>query len=202
MSVSQERGGERMPGEIVTVGGAALKAAHADREAAIERLRVAAAEGRLTGAELEERVEAALGARTFGDLAVLTADLPEAEDATAVIHQVTGKVRREGAWEVPALLEVRPAWCDVTLDFTQARIVHPTLHLALDMKGGALRLLTRPGIVVDASALTLQFAKARLRPEALPSAEGPSEPLLRIRLTGALHFGKVVARPARRLGRR
>ncbi|SEM01382.1 protein of unknown function [Streptacidiphilus jiangxiensis] len=190
-----------MPGEIVTVGAAGLKAAHVDRDHAIERLRAAAAEGRLTSEELDERVEAALTARTFGQLAALTADLPESDDGVAVIRQVTGKVRREGAWEVPAVMDLRPAWCDVTLDFTQARIVHPTLHLALDMKGGALRLITRPGVVVDATALTLQFAKTKLRPDASPSPADLREPLLRIRLTGALHFGKVVVRPARRFGR-
>ncbi len=51
-------------------------ASDADREAAADRLRRAAGEGRLQPDELEQRVAAAYGARTVGDLAALTADLP------------------------------------------------------------------------------------------------------------------------------
>jgi hypothetical protein len=53
-----------------------LRASDADREAITERLRQAAAEGRLEPEELEERVEAALRARTYGELSPLVADLP------------------------------------------------------------------------------------------------------------------------------
>jgi hypothetical protein len=51
-------------------------ASDADREAAADRLRRAAGEGRLQPDELEQRVAAAYSARTVGDLAALTADLP------------------------------------------------------------------------------------------------------------------------------
>jgi hypothetical protein len=54
----------------------ATRAADADRERTVERVRRAAAEGRLKADELEERIEAALRARTHGELAQLTADLP------------------------------------------------------------------------------------------------------------------------------
>jgi hypothetical protein len=51
-------------------------ASDADREAAATRLRQAAAEGRMDADELEQRVADAYRARTIGDLASLTADLP------------------------------------------------------------------------------------------------------------------------------
>jgi hypothetical protein len=54
----------------------ALRAADRDREAVAERLRHAAVEGRLEPDELEERLHAALRARTYGELRRLTADLP------------------------------------------------------------------------------------------------------------------------------
>ena len=54
-----------------------LRASDDDRDRAVERLRVAAGDGRLTAAELDERLDAALTARTSGELAALTADLPE-----------------------------------------------------------------------------------------------------------------------------
>jgi hypothetical protein len=53
-----------------------MRASDADREALTARLRDHYAEGRLTQDELDERVSAALTAKTFGDLRGLTTDLP------------------------------------------------------------------------------------------------------------------------------
>jgi DUF1707 SHOCT-like domain len=53
-----------------------LRASDADRDAVIDRLREAAGEGRLEPYELEQRIDGALRARTYGDLAELLADLP------------------------------------------------------------------------------------------------------------------------------
>jgi hypothetical protein len=53
-----------------------LRASDADRDAVIDRLREAAGEGRLEPEELEQRIDGALRARTYGDLAELLADLP------------------------------------------------------------------------------------------------------------------------------
>jgi hypothetical protein len=55
---------------------ASIRASDADREAVAERLRHAAVEGRLEPEELEERLDAALRARTYGDLRRLLTDLP------------------------------------------------------------------------------------------------------------------------------
>jgi uncharacterized protein DUF1707 len=53
-----------------------LRASDADRDAVVDRLRDAAGEGRLEPDELEQRVDVALRARTYGDLDELLADLP------------------------------------------------------------------------------------------------------------------------------
>jgi Domain of unknown function (DUF1707) len=53
-----------------------LRASDADRDAVVDRLRDAAGEGRLEPGELEQRVDGALRARTYGDLAELLSDLP------------------------------------------------------------------------------------------------------------------------------
>jgi hypothetical protein len=58
----------RMPGQ--------LRAAHADREQAIDVLKAAFVQGRLTKDELDLRVGQALASRTYADLAPLTADIP------------------------------------------------------------------------------------------------------------------------------
>jgi hypothetical protein len=53
-----------------------LRASDAERSATAELLRRHHAEGRLDTAELEERIERCYAAKTRGDLAALTADLP------------------------------------------------------------------------------------------------------------------------------
>ena len=57
-------------------GQSRFRASHADREQVVGALQAAFVQGRLTAAELDERVGQALAARTYADLAALTADLP------------------------------------------------------------------------------------------------------------------------------
>ena len=61
-----------------------LRASDADREEAAERLRVAAVEGRLDPAELDERMSAAYAARHCSELVRLTADVTPAAPPPAV----------------------------------------------------------------------------------------------------------------------
>ena len=53
-----------------------LRAADTDRDQTAELLRRAAAEGRITFEELDERIAGAYTAKTFADLQALTGDLP------------------------------------------------------------------------------------------------------------------------------
>jgi hypothetical protein len=53
-----------------------MRVSDADREAVTAKLRDHYAEGRLNSDELDERVTAALHAKTYGDLRALTTDLP------------------------------------------------------------------------------------------------------------------------------
>ena len=55
-----------------------LRASYDDRDRVVELLRVSAGDGRLTAEELDERLELAMTARTYGELARLVADLPAA----------------------------------------------------------------------------------------------------------------------------
>jgi hypothetical protein len=55
----------------------AHRASDAEREVAADRLRLAAAEGRLDPDELDERVGQVYASRTHGELATLMEDLPE-----------------------------------------------------------------------------------------------------------------------------
>src|SRR5256885_4287218 len=96
------RGGDRIPaGE--------LRASHEDRDRVAELLRMAAGDGRLTAEELDERLERALTARTYGELAALSKDLPAAPDFAGDllagepkdlvrIDRRSGWARRDGRW--------------------------------------------------------------------------------------------------------
>jgi hypothetical protein len=53
-----------------------LRAAHADRDHVIDLLKAAFVQGRLTKDELDARAGQALTARTYAELATLTADIP------------------------------------------------------------------------------------------------------------------------------
>jgi len=178
-----------------------LRASHMDRDRVVDVLRVAAGDGRLTAEELDERVEAALTARTLGELAVLTTDLPAVAGAVVAevkdvvrIEQQGGSVRRGEGWVVPRVLEIESAWGDVTLDFTQAVITYETLRIDLDMRGGTLRLVTRPGVVVDTDSLVTEFAKIKVR----AAGDAGTPVALRVEIGGRKSFGRVLVRPRRR----
>ncbi|WPB95806.1 DUF1707 SHOCT-like domain-containing protein [Streptomyces malaysiensis] len=182
-----------------------LRASHADRDRVVDVLRIAAGDGLLTADELDERLEAALSARTVSALAELTADLPavsvstgtavaEIKDVLRINGVHSGAVKRVGRWVVPRRLELATAWCEVTLDFTQAVITQDTLQIGMNMAGKRLTLITKPGIVVDAGALSLVHSKIKSR-----QAPDHGTPItLRVELVGTMAHGRVAVRPPRR----
>jgi Domain of unknown function (DUF1707) len=65
------------PPRRVTTRDPEMRASQEERDRVVDLLRTHAGEGRLEVDELEQRVEAALAARTRGELAALLADLPD-----------------------------------------------------------------------------------------------------------------------------
>ena len=185
--------------------GKQLRVSHEDRDKVVEHLRMAAGDGRLTADELDNRLEAALTARTYGELAALTADLPENSDhgsAPAVskpsdvarILSGSGTAKRTGRWVVPQQLEVRVASGKVLLDLTEATVAHPVIEIDADVRSGTLLIVTKPGMVVDAADVAVGSGEVKVR-----SPGGPQVPgLLRIHVTGQVSSGNITARPPRR----
>jgi hypothetical protein len=189
------------PGDIPAR--AELRASHADRDRVVEVLRIAAGDGMLTADELDQRLEAALTARTLAELTVLTTDLqaapahpatgPEARDLVT-IECGSSSVKREGQWVVPRRMDLRVASGSVKLDFTEAAISGPTLLLDAEVKSGSVTLVTKPGIVVDADAVSVVNGSVKVK-----SQPGPQVPVtLRIRVSGQVGSGSIKARPPRR----
>ena len=169
-----------------------LRASHADRDRVVDALRIAAGDGRLSAAELDTRLESALSARTLGELAGLTADLPIAPAATGqdvlVVEQHGGRYVREGRWSVPARIELRTRECRVTLDFTDAVITSRALRIEADMVHGKLVIVGSPGIVIDTDRLNLTYSKLKLHSTNAAAADAR----LRIELAGKLLHAKVI----------
>jgi Domain of unknown function (DUF1707) len=189
------------PAERVAPG--QLRASHQDRDRVVEILRVAAGDGRLTAEELDERLEIALTARTFAELAALTTDLPAVpgppdgvppEPKELVrIDCHSGAARRDGRWLVPQRMEVRVTSGVVTLDFTEATITQPALRVDAEVHSGALKLVTKPGIVIDTDAVEVRSGTVRVR-----ERHGPQVPvILRVEVSGRVDSGTLTARPPR-----
>jgi Domain of unknown function (DUF1707) len=166
-----------------------MRASHEDRDRVVDALRVACGDGRLSAEELDTRLERALSARTLGELAGLTTDLPNAPAAkeVLVIRQHAGKYVQEGRWLVPARIELRTQLCRVTLDFTRAVITSSVLRIEMDMVHGKLLIVSPPGIVINADGLNLTYSKLKLH-----SMNAAADPRLRVELAGRLLHAKVI----------
>jgi hypothetical protein len=181
----------------------ALRASHADRDQVAEALRVAAGDGRLSPDELDERLERALTAQTYAELAALVADLPAAGTTLSAaaaskdlirLHRSSGHAECRGRWVVPKRMDLKVTSGHITLDFTEAVITQPTLHIDADVRSGHITLITKPGIVVDADDVTVRSGHIRVR-----APWGTEVPvLLQVDIAGSCGSGHITARPPRR----
>jgi hypothetical protein len=137
-------------------GWAAQRAGDADREAVAGMLRDAAAAGRIDLGELEERVDRAYRAKTYGDLNVLVADLPRQPgplppagsgtgQETLVLRTTTPNIRQAGHWVVPRLIIAESTTGWITIDFTQAYCAHREVTVEVATKTGWIQLILAPG---------------------------------------------------------
>jgi hypothetical protein len=143
---------------------AELRASDADREAVAERLREAAGDGRLDLEELDERLDRAFAAKTYGELAPLTADLPAGPAGTAsaapapaaqedqpplVIKGGAAGDSRKGPWTVPRRIRASGGVGGVKLDFTQARLRGPVVDVEAHGDMGGVTLVVPEGWQVE-----------------------------------------------------
>ena len=179
-----------------------VRASDTDRDAAVNRLREAAGEGRLTLEELTDRIEAAFDAVMRSDLVLLTCDLPgaaavEIAPPPAEVRSL-GDVKRSGPWIVPAENSFRTWLGHIKLDLREAQISASETHIHARALFGNIELLVPKGIAVEVQA------RARLGRTKLQASSGaPGAP--RIVLTGGTFSGNVNIRHPRlweKLGRR
>ncbi|HEX6519012.1 MAG TPA: DUF1707 domain-containing protein [Streptosporangiaceae bacterium] len=87
-------------GAMVSDPADSLRVSDAERDVTLKALNEHAAVGRLTLDELEDRAGRALAAKTRGDLAALTSDLPTQPDAPAVSVPAQSTARKPVRWMI------------------------------------------------------------------------------------------------------
>ena len=157
-------------------GNSLVRASDVDRDQAVEALAAASAEGRLTLEEYSQRSEAALVARTRGELISLTADLPgrpqtDAEPVPVEITAVLGNESRKGPWVVPPHLVVRSVLGDCHLEMHQAIIRQHVTTTDATVRFGTMTIFVPDGIDVRLTGRAVLGAKSSdVRGEPAPGA--------------------------------
>ena len=85
-----------------------IRVSDADRDRVTAQLRDHFAAGRITPAELDQRLSAALNAKTFGDLRGIMADLPG--PVPAPLGAAPPPLRATPAWAVPVATRPSLRW--------------------------------------------------------------------------------------------
>jgi hypothetical protein len=141
----------------------AMRASDAERDAALRRLQDAFAEGRLGDDEFDERMHAALGARTRADLDVLFADLPVAglvqpaqsaqpavrlpsEGPFAIAYK--GWIRRGGRFRVPHRMTTIAYKGGAQLDLRAAELTSALTTIRAVSYKSEVEIIVPPGIRV------------------------------------------------------
>lgn len=193
-----------------------LRVSDADREQAADLLRQAAGDGRITFDELDQRLEAAYAARTYGDLTEVTADLPAAgqqaagaldtapgtfpagriggEPGSGVSIAILGGVDRGGAWVVPPRHSVVALLGGVQLDLREARFSQREVTIDVFTIMGGVDITVGEDVEVDVSGFGIMGGfDHRATGPGLPGAP-------RVRVVGLALMGgvNVKRRPVKR----
>jgi hypothetical protein len=159
-----------------------LRASDADRERVAEQLRDALAEGRLDMEEFEERLDATYKARTYGELAPITSDLPEpgavARPPVSMVKEpaergswagriiggegsstwgvaVMSGFERKGRWTVPRRFNSFAFWGGGIIDLRDANFADREVVLNCVTIMGGTQVVVPPGVEVEVRGLAI-----------------------------------------------
>ncbi|MEU7892769.1 DUF1707 domain-containing protein [Nonomuraea sp. NPDC049152] len=183
-----------------------MRVSDADRERAAQQLQKAFAEGRLTPAELDERLELAFAAKTYGDLTEPLSDLPgagafvpvagaSAPHADAVVlESKSGDVSRSGDWPVPQRLRIVSKYGNASLDLSEASVDHPVVDIEFDLKYGSAKIVLPEGATANVDGYQAEWGgEAKVTVPA-----HPRHGILHVRITGRIKYGELRVRYPRR----
>lgn len=193
-----------------------LRASDADRERVAEVLRDALAEGRLDMTEFEERLDATYKARTYGELAPITRDLPvgaapaapaaprvsmtkEPERAGGWAGRITGAepsstwavavmsgFQRKGRWTVPSRFNSFAFWGGGEIDLREADFSAGEVVLNCVAIMGGMQVIVPPGVEVIVRGIGIMGGFDH-REEGVPGDPGAP----RVVVTGFAFWGGV-----------
>lgn len=160
---------------------------HKERDDAVERLRTAAGDGRITLDELETRVEAALEARTADDIEVLIADLPDLPDLNGSGPLVTARpvqparlaashsvVNRLGDWRVPEEISIELRHGNSVLDLRTPSLPPQGVTIAVNARHSSIKVLVSENAAVDLTGVVCHHGQAKDRAAGrVTAASGP-----------------------------
>jgi hypothetical protein len=140
------------------------RASDSEREDTVVRLREAAAEGRLTVEELDERIDAAYAATTRAELEPLTADLPEGlapsgrvqrGGGTSFLLGLLGAGDRRGRWRVAEQVTVVNILGGADLDLREATLAAPEVTIRVFSLLGGSDIIVPDDVHVELSSFAL-----------------------------------------------
>jgi Domain of unknown function (DUF1707)/Cell wall-active antibiotics response 4TMS YvqF len=194
-------GGLERPGRPVPPSG--MRASDADREAVVEVLREAVTHGRLTFDEFEERTAQAYAAKTFGELAPLTTDLPTGAAGPALpsingrpLVAVLSTDSRTGRWLVPARFRVSAVLGTVELDFCEAVLSSREIVIDARVVLGSITLVVPDGLHVRVHGTSVLSSRSSRK------RRSPAPEIATIDIHGAVVLGNVEVRAPSKKRRR
>jgi hypothetical protein len=134
------------------------RASDRERDTVLQRVQQAFAEGRLDDSEFDQRMRAALTAKTHAELDVLLTDLPAATShAPATAGPAPGKyaiaykgsIRRSGRWRVPGRYTTVVYKGSGWLDLRAAELTDPVTTIRAIAYKSTVKLLVPPGVRVE-----------------------------------------------------
>lgn len=184
-----------------------------EREAAVALLQQAAAEGRLSLAELDGRLGVAMRATTYADLRPVIVDLTDRPLALELSGaalparrpappgyspddplRLDGAQKRAGGWRVPPFLRISPGSRWIRLDFQRATPAASVIDVEVVGGAGWVLLVLPSGWAVDVDRLANGWGSTSVTVPREPSA---GMPLLVVR--GSVGAGRLrVRNPTRR----
>jgi Domain of unknown function (DUF1707) len=147
-----------------------VRASDRERDAVLQRVQQAFAEGRLDDTEFDERMRAALAARTHAELDVLLKDLPAESPGGSVARgpvpagpapgklavAYKGSVRRAGRWRVPERYTTVVYKGGGTLDLRVAELSGPVTTMRVLAYKSTVTILVPPGVRAEITGVGIQ----------------------------------------------
>lgn len=197
--------GERRPEPTAATSGVEARAGDAEREQVAEKLRVAAGEGRIDLAELDERLERAYHAKTYRELDALLADLPDKRPTgaltafaapgseTMLLKTHGSDVKQNGRWTVPRRIVAECGLLNIVIDFTEASCAHRDVTVEASCGLGSIKLIVPRGwtVRIDGSSTNTSHISNK--------ADAPTDPAApTLTLIGHPRSGRIRIRQPRR----